>query len=313
MKFLNLIRYKNLLLIALMQLLFRYGFLAQQDVPLVLKDWQYALLVLATVLIAAAGYVINDIMDQETDLTNKPNDVIVGKSISEDTAYYIYFALTISGVLIGYYLSNYVNKTSFFGIFIIISVLLYLYATSFKQIAVVGNLIVAFVLGLSVVIIGMFDIIPLLSFVSADQSINLQTLLGIILDYAIFAFFINFNREIVKDLEDIDGDYNQGMNTLPIAIGKERTAKIVSVFAAIATLVLLWYVNKNLMDSKLFWASAYCLLLVISPMLFITVKSWTAKSKKEFRLLSSVLKMIIFFGILSVLIISLNIKYNVKG
>ena len=313
MKFLNLIRYKNLLLIALMQLLFRYGFLAQQDVPLVLKDWQYALLVLATVLIAAAGYVINDIMDQETDLTNKPNDVIVGKSISEDTAYYIYFALTISGVLIGYYLSNYVNKTSFFGIFIIISVLLYLYATSFKQIAVVGNLIVAFVLGLSVVIIGMFDIIPLLSFVSADQSINLQTLLGIILDYAIFAFFINFIREIVKDLEDIDGDYNQGMNTLPLAIGKERTAKIVSVFAAIATLVLLWYVNKNLMDSKLFWASAYCLLLVISPMLFITVKSWTAKSKKEFRLLSSVLKMIIFFGILSVLIISLNIKYNVKG
>jgi 4-hydroxybenzoate polyprenyltransferase len=296
-----------------MQLLFRYGFLAQQDVPLVLKDWQYALLVLATVLIAAAGYVINDIMDQETDLTNKPNDVIVGKSISEDTAYYIYFALTISGVLIGYYLSNYVNKTSFFGIFIIISVLLYLYATSFKQIAVVGNLIVAFVLGLSVVIIGMFDIIPLLSFVSVDQSINLQTLLGIILDYAIFAFFINFIREIVKDLEDIDGDYNQGMNTLPIAIGKERTAKIVSVFAAIATLVLLWYVNKNLMDSKLFWASAYCLLLVISPMLFITVKSWTAKSKKEFRLLSSVLKMIIFFGILSVLIISLNIKYNVKG
>jgi 4-hydroxybenzoate polyprenyltransferase len=296
-----------------MQLFFRYGFLAQQDVPLVLKDWQYALLVLATVLIAAAGYVINDIMDQETDLTNKPNDVIVGKSISEDTAYYIYFALTISGVLIGYYLSNYVNKTSFFGIFIIISVLLYLYATSFKQIAVVGNLIVAFVLGLSVVIIGMFDIIPLLSFVSVDQSINLQTLLGIILDYAIFAFFINFIREIVKDLEDIDGDYNQGMNTLPIAIGKERTAKIVSVFAAIATLVLLWYVNKNLMDSKLFWASAYCLLLVISPMLFITVKSWTAKSKKEFRLLSSVLKMIIFFGILSVLIISLNIKYNVKG
>ncbi|MEZ4877106.1 MAG: geranylgeranylglycerol-phosphate geranylgeranyltransferase [Flavobacterium sp.] len=313
MKFLNLIRYKNLFLIALMQLLFRYGFLAQQDVPLVLKDWQYALLVLATVLIAAAGYVINDIMDQETDLTNKPNDVIVGKSISEDTAYYIYFALTISGVLIGYYLSNYVKKTSFFGIFIIISVLLYLYATSFKQIAVVGNLIVAFVLGLSVVIIGMFDIIPLLSFVSVDQSINLQTLLGIILDYAIFAFFINFIREIVKDLEDIDGDYNQGMNTLPIAIGKERTAKIVSVFAAIATLVLLWYVNKNLMDSKLFWASAYCLLLVISPMLFITVKSWTAKSKKEFRLLSSVLKMIIFFGILSVLIISLNIKYNVKG
>jgi 4-hydroxybenzoate polyprenyltransferase len=313
MNFLKLIRYKNLLLIAFMQLLFRYGFLQLQDIPLALKDWQYALLVLATVLIAAAGYVINDIMDQETDYTNKPGKVIVGKSISEETAYYLYFGLTISGVLIGYYLSNYVNKSSFFGIFIIISVLLYLYATSLKQIAVVGNLIIALVLGLSVVIIGMFDIIPYLAYVSFDQKVNMQTLLGIILDYAVFAFFINLIREIVKDIEDVDGDYNQGMNTLPIVIGKERTAKVVVFLSAVATLVLIWYVNQNLMESKLFWATAYCLLFVICPMIFVTLKMWTAKSKKEFSFLSKVLKIIIFFGILSVLIISLNIKYNVKG
>lgn len=313
MNFLKLIRYKNLLLIAFMQLLFRYGFLALQDIPLALKDWQYLLLVLSTVLIAAAGYVINDIMDQETDYHNKPNNIIVGKSISEETAYYMYFGLTISGVLIGYYLSDYVNKTSFFGLFIIISVLLYLYATSFKRIAVVGNLIVALILGLSVIIIGFFDIIPYLSYVSFDQKVNMQTLLGIILDYAIFAFIINFIREIIKDLEDIDGDYNQGMNTLPIAIGKERTAKIVTVLCVIATAILFWYVNNNLMNSKLYIATIYSLLFVISPMIFVTVKTWSAKSKKDFKLLSNVLKVIIFFGVLSILIISLNIKYNVKG
>jgi 4-hydroxybenzoate polyprenyltransferase len=300
-------------MIAFMQLLFRYGFLELQNIPLVLKDWQYFLLVLSTVLIAAAGYVINDIMDQETDYANKSNHVIVGKSISEETAYYMYFGLTISGVLIGFYLANYVNKNSFFGLFIIISVLLYLYATSLKQIAVVGNFVVALILGLSVIIIGVFDIIPLLTYASFDQIVNMQTILGIILDYAIFAFIINFIREIIKDLQDIDGDYNQGMRTLPIIIGKERAAKIASVLAAIATLILLWYVNKNLMETKLLWATGYCLLFVISPLIFVTVKTWVANSKKDYGFLSNILKFIIFFGILSILIISLNIKNNVTG
>lgn len=313
MNFLNLIRFKNLLLIVFMQLIFRYGFLALQDIPLVLNDWQYALLVLATVLIAAAGYIINDIIDQETDFINKPLKVIVGKSISEETAYYLYFGFTLTGVLIGYYLSNYVNKNSFFGLFIIISALLYLYATTLKQIAIVGNLVIALILGLSVIIIGVFDIIPNFSYVSFDQRINMQTLLAIILDYSVFAFVINFIREIVKDLQDIDGDYNQELRTLPIVLGKERTSRIVCIISALATFILLWYVNKNLMTTKLYWASAYCLLLIVSPMIFVTLKSWNAKTKKEFHLLSNALKIIMFFGILSVLIINLNIKYNVEG
>jgi 4-hydroxybenzoate polyprenyltransferase len=313
MNFLNLIRYKNLLLIALMQWIFRYGFLALQEIPLALKDWQYALLVLASILIAAGGYIINDIEDQRIDFINKPQKVIVGKSISEETAYYLYFGFTVSGVLIGFYLSDYVNKNSFFGLFIIISALLYLYATSLKQIAVVGNLVIALVLGLSVMIIGIFDIIPNLAYVSFDQRVNMQTLLAIILDYSIFAFIINFIREIVKDLQDVDGDYNLGMNTLPILLGKERTSRIVSILTALATFLLLWYVNNNLMITKLYWATAYCLLLIISPMIFVTIKAWNAKSKKEFHLLSSVFKIIIFFGILSVLIIKLNIKFNVEG
>ena len=106
MKYLKLIRYQNLLMIAFMQCLFRYGFLKLQNVPLALADWQFALLVLATVFIAAGGYIINDIMDVETDNFNKPNKVIVGKSISESMAYNLYFGFTITGVLIGFLLSN---------------------------------------------------------------------------------------------------------------------------------------------------------------------------------------------------------------
>ncbi|MDI9258374.1 geranylgeranylglycerol-phosphate geranylgeranyltransferase [Flavobacterium sedimenticola] len=310
MKFLQLIRYQNLLLIALMQFVFRYGFLKHQELPLTLYDWQYGLLVLATLLIAAGGYVINDIMDQETDRTNKPGKVIVGQSISEATAYNWYFGLNIAGMLIGYYLADFVNKTSFFGIFIISSALLYLYATSLKQMAVVGNVIVALILAFSVIIIGMFDIIPLFPYVSLEQSANMKVLLAILLDYAIFAFIINLMREIVKDAEDMEGDDKEGMRTLPVIIGITKTTRLVFGIGLLATALLLWYINDNLMNNQLYTAVIYSLITVIGPMVFFLIKIWNASTKNDFRLLSAVLKYIILFGILSVIVITYNIKAN---
>lgn len=310
MKYLKLIRYQNLLLIAFMQLIFRYGFLNLQNIPLALSHFQYALLVLSTVLIAAAGYIINDILDQETDYDNRPDNVLVGKSISEKDAYNLYFILNILGVGIGFYLSNLIQKPSFTGAFIIISATLYMYATSLKQMLLIGNIIVALLLSFSVLIIGLFDLLPMIT--DANRA-EMGLMFSMLIDYAIFAFIINLIREIVKDMEDVDGDYNQGMSTLPIALGVERTAKIMFGMAAVATVVLLWYINVNLMGHKLYYAVIYGLVFVVSPMIFFLVKIWGAKSKSEFRLLSKVLKWTIFFGIFSVLIITLNIHLNAKG
>ncbi|MFN9114491.1 MAG: UbiA family prenyltransferase, partial [Bacteroidota bacterium] len=127
-------------MIALMQLIFRYGFLKWQDVPLALADWQYVFLVLATVCIAAGGYVINDIFDQQTDNVNKPSETIIGWKISEAIGYNIYVALTVIGVGIGFYLSNVILRPSFATIFILIASLLYIYATSLKQMLIIGNI-----------------------------------------------------------------------------------------------------------------------------------------------------------------------------
>ena len=307
MKYLKLIRFQNLLMIALMQCIIRYGFLKLQKVELALADWQFALLVLSTVFIAAGGYIINDIMDQETDSINRPNQVIVGRSISESMAYNLYFGFTIAGALIGFYLSNLIYRDNFFGIFIITSLLLYIYATSFKQIAVIGNILVSLALALSVIIVGLFDIIP-----ATDQVNRFQMMLWLelLFDYAVFAFLLNFIREIIKDLEDINGDYNQGMRTLPIVLGVSRTAKVVAVITAIATVILLWYINNHLMNSGLYIATIYALVFLVSPLIFAVVKVWTATTQKEFHLLSNVMKAIIFFGILFILIVNLNIKFN---
>lgn len=307
MKFLKLIRYQNLLMLAFMQVLFRYAFLKQQNIPLALSDLQYGLLVLSTVLLAAAGYVINNIMDVATDTINKPNDVVIGKGISETTAYNIYIGLNITGVAIGFYLSNVILRPSFATIFILIASLLYFYSTSFKQIMILGNFVVALVLALSVIIIGVFDIFPA---TNAENQAQMASLFSILLDYALFAFMINFIREIIKDIEDVNGDYNQGMNTLPIAIGISRASKIALGFAVIPFILSLLYINKYFFQNNLIIATLYSFAFVLAPLLYFIVKIVTAKSNKDFHHLSTVLKFILFFGILSILVISLNIKYN---
>ncbi len=307
MKYLKLIRYQNLLMLAFMQVLFRYAFLKGQNIPLALSDWQYALLVLSTVLIAGAGYVINNIFDTETDQINKPQDVIIGKTVSESLGYNIYIVLNITGVGIGFYLSNVIQRPGFATIFILIASMLYFYSTTLKQIMVLGNLVVAFLLAMSVIIIGIFDIFPA---TIAENKAQMTSLFSILTDYAIFAFMINFIREIIKDIEDVSGDYNQGMNTLPIAIGISRTAKIASVLTIIPFILLLLYIKNYLVENGLFIATLYAFALVLAPLLYFIIKTFTAKSKKEFKHLSTVLKLILLFGILSIVVITLNIHYN---
>lgn len=292
-------------MLAIMQLIFRFGFFKLQNIPLALANWQYGMLIAATILIAAGGYVINDIFDQNTDNENKPKKVIVGRSISETQAYNIYFALTVTGVCIGFYLSNVIQKPGFASIFILIAATLYLYATSLKQMMLIGNVVVALLLSFSVIIIGIFDLFPA---TGLDNQQQMKIFFSILLDYAIFAFMINFIREIVKDLEDFDGDYAEGMNTLPIVAGKKNTTIIVFILSLIPLFSLLYYINKYLLD--LLFVSVYLLLFVCSPLVFFSIKIWTAKSKKEFHTLSSLLKWILFFGIISVVVISLNMKYN---
>ena len=262
---------------------------------------------ISTVLIAAGGYVINDIFDQETDSENKPSKTIIGKAISESMGYNIYVALTVVGVGIGFYLSNVIMKPSFATIFILIASLLYIYATSLKQMLLVGNVIVAFLLSFSVIIIGIFDLYP--ATYEGNQK-EMGVLFSILIDYAVFAFIVNFIREITKDLEDINGDYNQGMHTLPIILGVQRTAKVVFGLSFIPLVILLYYTNAYFASNNLYVATIYSLLTLVGPLLYFTIKSWTAKTKKDFHHLSLVLKMVLLFGILSISVIAYNIEHH---
>jgi 4-hydroxybenzoate polyprenyltransferase len=294
-------------MIALMQMIVRYGFLKIQDISLALNEWQYALLVLATVSLAAAGYAINNIFDQETDTINKPQDVVVGQSISENNAYTIYSILNILGVGIGFYLSNAIGHAGFSAIFIIIAGTLYLYASGIKQGLLIGNFLIAVITSFSIIIIGLFDLYPL---VTPENHLALGTYFELLLDYAVFCFIINFIRELVKDLEDINGDYNLGMRTLPIVLGVSRTVKVVFVLGFVPVLILLFYINTNYILNNLFFAAAYTLLAIVGPLVYFVIKIWSASSQQDFHHLSNVLKIVLFLGIFTILIVTLNVKYH---
>ncbi len=305
MNFFKLIRIQNLAMIAFMQLLFRYTLMKTATFTeltptfnfLALSHLQFFSLVLATVLIAAGGYIINDIMDQETDEIAKKR--IVGVSISEKAAYNYYVICNIIGVGIGFYLSNVINKPSFTAFFIITAALLYVYATTLKQIAVLGNVIVALILSFSIIIIGIYDLVPSTYAGNREQ---MKQVFSILTDYAIFAFIINFLREMVKDIEDTDADYASGIATLPVLIGKTRTMKIVFVLSIVPIVLLAYYLRTNLFMYD--YVVYYAILFIIAPLLFFTIKSWNAKSQKEYKNLSLLLKLILFFGIVSIWVIT---------
>lgn len=285
-----------MLLIATVQLLIKYALLEPFGVQTALSSLGISLLMLATLCIAAAGYIINDIFDVETDSINKPEKLIVGKSISEKTAYNLFFIFNMVGVGVGYYVSNLVNKDAFFSLFVIISVLLYVYASYLKQMLLVGNIIVAILVALSLVIVGVFELLPTLT------PLNRQTQLfffKILLNYALFAFFINLLREIIKDMEDINGDYKAGMNTLPIAIGIERSAKVVFVLTIVLLFAVGYYVVNVLYKNQIM--VLYFLVFIMGPLLYLAIKMFSANTKKEFHQMSQVLKLVMLFGMGSLL------------
>ena len=300
MHFLNLIRWKNLLMIALVQILIKYAlllpFFESHSVLTTLNTLEFTLLVIATLCIAAAGYVINDIYDIETDKVNKPEKQIVNKHISENTALYMFIALNCIGVGLGYYLSYSVGRTNFFPIFICASALLYVYSSYLKRLPLVGNIAVSLIIALSLILVGIFELLPVIS--KYNSSIQMF-FFKLIADYAIFAFMINLLRELVKDIEDIDGDYKAGLQTLPIMIGRARASKIAFVLALVPLFAVVYYVIANLFKQQLL--VGYFLVAVIAPLIYSVIKLFSAEHKSHYKHISLILKLVMLTGMLSLL------------
>lgn len=295
LNYLKLVRAGNLVFIALTMFLIKYGLFEPFGVAITLNLFGFSMLVLAVVSVAAGGYVINDIFDVQADLKNKPERTFIKKKISEKAAYRLFFVLTIIGVGLGFYLSNMIGIPGFTAFFIFGSAILYLYNSQFQQTILVGNILVSLIVGLIPIGVGLYDLLPA---ITSENQQTQSTIFSILIDYSIFAFLVNFLREIVKDQQDIDGDYNAGYKTLPIVFGKSRTNKILFAIGLIPLGFLIYYIYQYLFENTI--AVVYTLFLLVAPLLYFQINIWTAEKKKEYALLSKILKAVLFFGLISI-------------
>jgi len=275
--------------------LIKYGLFEPFEVAITLNLFGFSMLVLAVICVAASGYVINDIYDVEADKKNKPSKTYVQTSITEASAYRLFFILSIIGVGLGFYVSNMVGTPGFSAFFIFGSAILYLYNSQFQQTILVGNILVSIIVALTPIVVGLYDLMPA---ITPQNQATQSTIFSILIDYAIFAFLINLLREIVKDQEDMDGDYRAGYKTLPIVLGRKRTNQLLALLGVLPIAFLIYYIYTFLFENTA--AVIYALFLLVAPLLYFEVNIWNSYKKTVYSKLSLLLKLVLFFGLLSI-------------
>lgn len=284
----------------LTQLIIIYGMLIPFNVPIAMDWWQLLLLVIATSCLTAGGNVINDIQDVPIDRVNKPEKIIVGKTITEDNAFNIYIALTIIAVVAGFVLCYTINRPVMATVFVLVAFLLYIYATTLKSILLVGNVLISIMVALVILITGIFEMYPIINY---ENQAVMQFMFGILWDFALFAFFINLIREWIKDCEDVDGDHAGNRKTLAIVMGRQRAARFTAVFILFFLGYVGWYVYTYLYQNT--FGSSYFIFLIMAPLMYVMIRLWSAEKPAEFHLLSTITKIVLLMGIISMALFSL--------
>jgi len=318
---LRLIRFPNLVIIAATQYAMRYllmePLLPSDTFTLQFGDIQFFFLVLSTIFIAAAGYIINDYFDTQADMINKPARVVVGVKISRRVAMTLHAALNIIGVGIGIYLAFYVKLPSLSFVFIIATGLLWFYSTNYKRQFLVGNLSVAFLTGLVPLMVVLFEI-PLLNreygqvMLRNDASFNY--IFAWVGGFSFFAFLTTLTREVIKDAEDFEGDMAYGMKTVPIVMGLVWTKVVVLSLIGLTMFMLIYLQVKYILFSVEpldYFSLVYFLLFLMLPLIGLTVQVLVAKTKRDYSRASNLIKIVMLTGILySALVFYLvNFKY----
>lgn len=303
-------RWPNLVFIAITQYLFHFFItepvLVKSNYHLQLSNHLLHLLVIASVLIAAAGYIINDYFDLNIDIINKPNKLIVDKYINRRWVILWHVILSSAGIAISFYVGHIINKIAIGFFNAICVVLLFIYSVSLKKKLLSGNFLISVLTAWVLIVLVLCEADMNMIDLNASSTAHRQIFrLGIL--YAGFAFVISLIREVIKDIEDIDGDRKYGCNTMPIAWGINAS----KVFVAVWLIVLIGVVGilQIYAITQLHWyvSASYCILFIIIPLALVIKKLYAAKTVKDYHSLSTMVKLIMFTGILSMIFFRFSI------
>jgi 4-hydroxybenzoate polyprenyltransferase len=305
MEFLNntkaylwVLRPKNLVIIGLTHYLLQYLVIIPRVDSVVLHGILFPLFVFTTIIIGASGYLVNDILDQKTDAVNKPQNQFVGKQISEFRAWTFYLFLITLGALTSVYIAHNSDNWSYISLYPMATWSMYLYSRFLKSTILLGNIFVsafvAFVWGI------------LFLAQNTHYSLNNAFLQEMCLVYMCFAFLTNLLREIIKDIEDIDGDKEAQVITIPIVVGIPKTKWIIKTVTLLFVIGLtVWLLASGWTQSL--QIRAMLSLFVIAPLGSLIVKLNNANNKIDFAKMSSLLKWVMLAGLVSIVVISKNV------
>ena len=302
--FFRLIRLPNLFFIALTQFLFYYVIIVlgfnNSGLTNILLPFNFYLLCCSCVLIAAAGYIINDYFDLNIDRVNKPDRLVVEKIIKRRWAIIWHWALSGVGVLIGFYISWKI-KNIFIGLTHIATVvMLWFYSTTFKRKLIIGNIIISLLTAWVILVLYVCEF-RLHTFIQPGYRQVLARIYKFAVLYAGFAFIISLVREVVKDIEDMQGDAAYNCRTMPIVWG----VNVSKVFAAtwlIVVILSLAILQFYVLQYKWWWVVAYSIVLIILPLVLILKDLYRAVTTSDYHRLSTWIKGVMLTGILSLLL-----------
>jgi 4-hydroxybenzoate polyprenyltransferase len=305
--FFHMIRPVNLLIIILSQVFTRYfiigPLLQDSGSQFALSTGGFILMVSSTVLIAAAGYVINDMLDAKIDSVNRPRKVLGQAPVSRESREIIYFILNILGVAGGVWLSLMVGKIELSILFVVIATMLYYYSFKYKYLPFWGNLSIAVLTAVTIIIVWLFEFFAFRAspavFASAFPSF--QVITAVVGAYALFAFLTTLSREVAKDMQDIEGDARNGCRTLPVKFGPSTIQKAMVAFNAFLLFVLATFQAGAFIYN--YPLLGICLLLPELLLIMTIYRIAMARDQRSWKLISGLLKAVMVTGLFSMIFI----------
>jgi len=304
---LKLIRWPNLLMIGFIQYLIRFSLTEAIGLPYALDHFYFALGVLCSILLAAGGYIINDLYDLETDSMNKPERINIGKTVSEDLAWYLFMGSVVLAAILAYILAHEVELDNLWFIAPLASLLLYFYALDLKKRPLIGNVVVSLLTALPVLLVAVFDLLPAGSTENADQ---VRQGFYVISAYAAFAFWLNLIREMIKDMEDRKGDNLVGYQTLAVLLPEKWMKSIVSILILACLVPVAWYALDLWQMGTQYSSALYLLIAVILPLVYLMIMVQRSAESGDYKKASTWSKLIMLFGILSMPFFTLALIYQ---
>ena len=299
--FFRLARWSNLVFLALTQWLFIYCivlpiFNAAHYVPNI-HGYLIFCLIISYSFVAGGGYIINDYFDLNIDQINKPEKVMIDRYIGRRWAIILHFLFSFISICIGVYVDFQTDQHILGGANLFNAILVFVYSLSLKKKLLAGNIVIAFLLAWAIVVITCCEINQFLLPIR-EQIINTQKLLRYTFLYAGFAFIGNIIREVIKDMEDVEGDRKYGCRTMPIAWGMNASKVFVSVWLVmligILSILLIYSIHI-----RWYLFSLYGLLLIVIPLIVVFKKMFAATNAKDYHDISFLMKIVMFTGILS--------------